>query len=244
MDELRPGVREHIGTAERLPELAPGPPPAGFLDYVKAHTAPLSALLTDLKQNERCVDAFELRAGFAPPGQAVVDVSIQDLCKLPYRTSDGSVPCCPGLTRGLHGCPPHAPEVGETKALLQRAVSLLVIQFAGQEGSAPQGEIHRFMTRVSKTLSQSGYDVLVTYGSGPCKVCPKGCGDTHECRLPDRRFFALEACGFWVNAVCRAAAPYPVLEAAPQPVRWLVDWRLPTQNTTSIAYTTGVLLQG
>jgi len=177
-----------------------------------------------------------------PPQNAVIDPLIQEFCRLPYPTLDGPIPACPGITRGLYGCPPHAPEVGETMQLLLRAGSLLVLQFPGREGHAPQGEIHTFVARVSEALDDQGHSVLETYASGPCKVCPKGCGPAEECRFPHRRLFAFEACGFWVNSICSAAATYPILNGGPKQVRWIKDWRLPSQDTDAVAYTAGVLL--
>jgi hypothetical protein len=243
MNDLAPEVRGYIRQAEALEAVARAPAGGQFTTFARAHTTPLAALLESLKAASPRVAPFTLSAGLVPPGAAIVDASIQGYCGIPYRTPDGVIPGCPGLTRGLHGCPPHAPNPDETRSLLGQATALVLLQFEGHEGSAPQGEVHHFMLTAAKTLAKSGYDVLETYASGPCRVCKNGCGTTADCRLPDRRLFAFEACGFWVNSLVAAASPYPVLNGGPQPVDWIVDWRLPTQNTDAIRYNTGVLLR-
>jgi hypothetical protein len=242
MADLHPDVVAHIRRAEELPPVSDSPPGEPFERFYAEHRSRLAELLATLKADAPRVVSFELKSGLMPPARTIVDASIQELCGLPYRTPHGDIPACPGLTDGLFGCPPHAPPVDETRSLLRKATGLLVLQFGGREGSAPQGEIHHFLLQVSKALVAAGYDVMETYASGPCKVCPKGCGTTEECRFPNRRLFAFEACGIWVNSLVEAARPYPVLNGGPEPVEWLVDWRLPTQNTDSIRYNGGVLL--
>ena len=241
MAELHPDVVSRIRFAEELPPVNESAPGEDFLGFYGEHRTALAELLRSLKAESARVAPFELRSGLLPPRLAIVDASIQEMCGIPYRTPQGLIPECPGLTRGLHGCPPHAPTVEETRALLGRGQSLLLLQFGGREGNAPQGEVHHFMLRVAKALAGGGYNVLETYASGPCCVCPKGCGTAEECRLPERRLFAFEACGFWVNSLIDAASPYPVLNA-PERVEWLIDWRLPTQSTDAIRYNAGVLL--
>jgi predicted metal-binding protein len=243
MEDRRRIIEQHMNNAEQLEQAAGGAPAPGFLDFYENTRQALAELLSQLKSDDSRVEPFELRVAMMPPGQAVVDESIKELCRLPYRTPDGPIPACPGITRGFKGCPPHAPDAELTKDLLRQGTSLLVMQFVGREGSAPQGEIHRFIATAVEALKNAGYTILETYASGPCKVCPKGCGDTEECRFPDRRLFAFEACGFWVPAICRAAAEFPVQGDGPREIRWIKNWRLETQDTDSIAYTTGILLK-
>jgi len=236
-------VLQRIELAEKLAPLSSTAPSDAFLSFFADHRGPLADLLTAQKSTSTKVRPFELRAAMMPPEQAVIEEEIKDLCAIPYRTRNGLIPECPGITRGFKGCPPYAPDVWETKELLGRAESFLIIQFAGEEGSAPQGEVHSFIAKVSETLGEEGYTVLETYASGPCRVCPKGCSADEECRLPDHRLFALEACGFWVPSICRAASKYPVLNDGPREIRWINNWHLPTQDTPLVTYTTGILLK-
>lgn len=243
MDELHENVKQCIESAEQLAPVEAGPPTTEFLNYFARHKGKLSMLLTDLKADEPKVAAFELRAGLMPSKRAVVDPLIQEFCRLPYRTPDGVIPSCPGITRGLHGCPPHAPPTAQTGELFRRAGSLLVLQFEGQEGNIPQGEIHHFLTSVICTLQEQGYLVSATYATGPCKVCSKGCRPDEKCRFPERKLFSLEACGIWVPSVCSGASEFPIVNGGPRQIRWLRDWRLPTQNSNAVRYTAGVLLE-
>ncbi len=177
-----------------------------------------------------------------PPGSSVIDEKMKQLCRIPYRTVDGIIASCPGILRGLKGCPPQAPAASETISLLSGARCFLIVQFEGSEAHIPQSVIHPFIARVAEVLGEHGYNVLETYASGPCRVCPQGCGENQECRQPERRLFSLEACGFWVNSLCREASAFPICEEGPQEVRWIKDWNLVTQDTDSVRYVTGILL--
>ena len=177
-----------------------------------------------------------------PPGDSVIDEGIKHFCRIPYRTVDGPIASCPGALRNWKGCPPHAPAAVKTIDLLSKARSFLIVQLEGSESVTRQSHVHPFIARATKALREREYAVLETYASGPCRVCPRGCGEDQECRQPDWRLFALEACGFWVNSLCKKAAEFPILEDGPQEVRWINDWGLATQDTESVRYVTGILI--
>jgi predicted metal-binding protein len=242
MDRSGLTIEQRIEKAENLAPVESEVPAEEFLDFFEESGDELAQMLSLIKAGTDKLRDFALRAGMLPPGQVVVDEQIKELCKLPYRTPKGMIEECPGITRGFTGCPPFAPSVETTRGLLSASRSLLVLQFAGNENSAPQGDVHSLLAKVTAGLQEKGYRIIETYASGPCRVCPKGCGDSPECRLPDRRMFAFEACGFWVNTVCREAAKFPLLGGGPAVVRWVKNWRLATQDTGEVTYTTGFLL--
>ncbi len=235
-------IEQRIELAENLAPLESGPLTKEFVEFYEESRGELAEMLTSIKADTDKLKSFTLRAGMLPPGQVVLDERIKELCKLPYRTPKGMIDECPGITRGFTGCPPYAPAVEATKELLSASRSILALQFAGNENSAPQGDVHSLLARVTVALKDKGYRIVETYASGPCRVCPKGCGDSPECRLPERRFFALEACGIWVNSICRGASRHPICGGGPEDVQWVKDWRLETQDTHEVTYTTGFLL--
>jgi hypothetical protein len=127
-------------------------------------------------------------------------------------------------------------------ALLLRGRSLLVIQFEGRGDRQQEANLHRFLARLSNLLKEEEYAVLGCYACGPCRVCGDACDEGAECRVPDKRIFALESCGFWINRLCRMASKHPVCGGGPKEVRWIRDWGLPTQDTEAFRFVIGVLL--
>lgn len=235
-------AEDYIRQAEGFAAVSDKRPQKTYLDFYERHRDKIGALLLKLKKGNRPTDEFNLRAGMLPPVSAVIDERIMEFCRLPYRTKDGVISSCPGILYNWKGCPPHSQLVPETIEMLNRAVAFLIVQFEGSKGYGRQGEVHPFISRMSAKLRELGYSILETYASGPCRVCPNGCGDGPECRQPTRRLFALEACGFWVNQLCREAAKSPVLGNPLREVRWIKDWGLPTQDTQSVRFVTGILL--
>ncbi|MFH1038047.1 MAG: DUF2284 domain-containing protein [PVC group bacterium] len=233
---------DYIRLADRMLPVADDKPEAAFLSFHAGHRRRIRSILRALKEDDPSLKGFTLRAGLMPPAGAVVEEEIRGFCRIPYRTVDGSIPSCPGILMHWKGCPPHSPAVTEMVRLLSGAGSFLIIQFEGSEDSGRQGDIHPFLVRAAQALGGEGYSVIETYACGPCRVCARGCGTGPECRQPAKRLFALEACGFWINALCRGAAAFPVCGGGPRPVRWIRDWGLPAQDTRSVRYTTGILL--
>ena len=235
-------TEKYIRRAEGFAVVSEEVPGAEFLDFYERYREKIGVILLDLKKDDKPTGEFTLRAGMMPPESAVIDGRIMDYCRLPYRTVNGVISSCPGILYNWKGCPPHSHPVSETITLLNRAVSFLIVQFEGSQGHDRQREVHPFIDRTAVALRGLGYSVLETYACGPCRVCPNGCGDGPECRQPTRRLFALEACGFWINRLCREAAEFPVLARAPREVCWIRDWGLPTQDTQSVRFVTGILL--
>jgi len=235
-------IEDHIQQAEGFAPVNRQQPGAGFMGFYRSHQEEIAGVLRNLKDDSEPTREFTLRAGMMHPGSAVIDERIMDFCRLPYRTVNGVISSCPGILYNWKGCPPHSQPVSETIALLKQAVSFLIVQFEGSQGYGRQREVHPFIARTSAKLRELGYSILETYASGPCRVCPNGCGDGPECRQPTRRLFALEAGGFWVNSLCREAAKFPLLGRPLVEVRWIKDWGLSTQDTQSVRFVTGILL--
>ena len=235
-------IKDHIQQAEGFAPVNEQQPGAEFISFYRTHREKIAGVLRDLKEGHEPTREFTLRVGMMSPESSVIDGRIMDFCRLPYRTVDEVISSCPGILYNWKGCPPHSQPVSETIALLKRAVSFLIVQFEGSQGYGRQREVHPFIARTSTALRELGYSILETYASGPCRVCPNGCADGPDCRQPTRRLFALEACGFWVNSLCRAAAEYPAMGLPLREVRWIKDWGLPTQDTQSVRFVTGILL--
>jgi len=236
-------MEDYIQQAEGFSAVSETEPSGEFLNFYDRHRDKIGSILLGLKKDDKPTGEFTIRAGMMPPEFAVIDKRIQDFCRLPCRTANGVTPSCSGILNNLKGCPPHSPPASETIALLNRAVSFLIVQLEGSHGHDRHREIHPFITRVSEAFRELGYRVIETYDCGPCCVCPNGCGDDPECRQPTKRLFALESCGFWINRLCREAAKFPVLASAPREIRWIRDWGLPTQDTQAARFVTGILLE-
>ncbi len=231
-----------IKKAERIAPLSNEAPGRAFVDFFEQHRRRTGDILAKLKDKDANMEGFILRAGMMPPEHSVIDEEIKRFCRIPYRTTDGIIAACPGDLRGLKGCPPHAPATVKTMSLLSEARGFLIVQFEGNEARIQQRRIHPFIARAAKALRENGYNVLEAYACGPCRVCPEGCSEDPECRQPEHRLFAPEACGFWVNSLCRGASKFPVCGGGPQEIRWIKDWRLATQDTDSVRYVTGILI--
>ncbi len=233
---------DYIKKAEKIAAVSDKTPSAAFVDFYKQHRRRIGDILLKLKDGDTEVRGFTLRAGMMSPVNSVIDEKIKEFCRIPYRTVDGTVPSCPGVLGNWKGCPPHSPAVRKTISLLSGARSFLIIQFEGSEGHIRQSHVHPFIARATKALCEQGYAVLETYACGPCRVCAQGCGEGRECRQPEQRLFALESCGFWVNSLCRNTSEFPICGGGPLEVRWIKDWNLPTQDTESVRYVTGILI--
>ncbi len=235
-------AEDYIKRTELIAPLSGKKPGPGFVGFYEDQRRRIGEVLLQLKDGDQDLRGFTLRAGMIFPGNAVIAEEIKQLCRLPYRTVDGIIASCPGILCGWKGCPPHAPAVSETVKLLSGARGLLIVQFEGSETDTRQSCLHPFIARTAKTLRERGYPILEMYASGPCRVCPLGCGEEQECRQPARRLFALEACGFGVNHLCRVASEFPICGDGPREVRWIKDWNLPTQDTKTVRFVTGLLI--
>ncbi|HOO77654.1 MAG TPA: DUF2284 domain-containing protein [bacterium] len=235
-------AREYIRQSRRLAPVSAAGATADFADFYDRRAEALGALLERRHAADPALAPGVLRAGLMPPLSSVVAERVKRFCRIPYRTAEGTIPSCPGILRGWKGCPPYAPAVETTRELLSRARGFLVVQLEADEDELSQNRVHPFIARTAQALRGEGFAVLAAYASGPCRVCPRGCAEGEECRRPLRRLFALEACGFWVDALCSAAGAFPVCGGGPRPIRWIRDWNLPSQDTKSVRYTGGFLL--
>ena len=153
-------AEELIQRAEKIAPLSDDDSPAEFVAFYDQCRDGISDMLRDVKRADGHLRAFALRAGMMPPERSVISAEIQRLCEAPYRTTDGTNPSCPGMLRGLKGCPPHAPSIAETRQLLSRARGFLIVQLEGHEGDAQQGRVHALVSRTRRTLGQGGYEIL------------------------------------------------------------------------------------
>ena len=233
---------DYIKLAGKLSPLSDRPPDPRFRDFYRNHDRELADHLLRAGEASAGMSGFTVRAGMMPPDNAVIDEKVRNFCQLPYRTPQGNIPSCPGITRGWKACPPHSPDVTETIELLGEAGCFLIVQLEGNEDRCRQGDVHLYIEQVGGLLQENGYVLLETYASGPCSLCPQRCGDSRDCRQQERRLFALESCGFWVDQLCRKASDFPVLGDGPRLIRWIKDWGLTTQDTMDVRYTTGILI--
>ena len=235
-------AHDYIREAEEIRPVSEEAPGDAFLNFYERNRGQIRETLLLLKDGDTSLKGFTLLAGMMNPVNAVIGERIREFCRLPYRTVEGTIDSCPGILGNWKGCPPHSPAVEETIGLLPGARAFLITQFEGREGEGRQGATHRFTTRVAESLREEGVTVLEAYSCGPCRLCAGGCGENEDCRQPERRLFALESCGFWVNSLCRKASGFPVCGGGPREVRWIKDWDLPSQDTESVRFVTGILL--
>ncbi len=233
---------EHISAGEELAPVSRGRPSAELADFHLRHRVEIGELLRGLEKDEARGRGFSIRAGLMDPLHSVISERVKEFCRLPYRTTGGTIASCPGILEGWKGCPPHPPAVAETVDILSRAPAFLIVQFQGEEDQTRQGDAHVLIEKAARKLRERGYAVREAYACGPCRVCRRGCGEEPDCRQPERRLFALESCGFWVNSLCRRAAEFPLAGGGPEEVRWIRDWGLPEQDISLIRYVTGIVL--
>lgn len=232
---------EYIKLGEGLGPVSDNPPGETFRGLYGDYRRSIEEVLLKLKEEDAKLRDYTLRAGALLPVRAAIREKIRGFCAIPYRHSDGEVSPCGGVVEGWRGCPPYSPAVRETVGLLEKARLFLILQFDGIKDHHRQQYVNRFSKRATEVLENRGLAVIKSYGCGPCRVCSRGCGEG-DCRLPDRRDFALESCGFWVNRLCREAADFPVLGGGTIEIEWVKDWNLPTQKPKSFKSVTGILL--
>jgi len=235
-------AEESIRDGEGIAPVSAGGPSPAFAGFFRREGRKLGEMLGEVLADAAGERGFTVRAGLLDPLNSVISERVRGFCRLPYRTTGGIIAACPGILDNWKACPPHSPEVAETGKILARAAGFLIVQFAGDEDRTVQADAHLLIERAARALAEAGYDVRQVYACGPCRLCPRGCGDAENCRQPKRRLFALESCGFWVNALCRRAGEFPVLGGGPEEVRWIRDWGLPGQDTRDVRYVTGIVL--
>jgi predicted metal-binding protein len=235
-------AEKHIHKGEGIAPVSGGGPSPGFVEFCRRSRRELGDILGEVLEDAAGERGFTLRAGLMDPLHSVISERVREFCRLPYRTSEGTIASCPGILDNWKACPPHSPEVAETSKILSRAAGFLIVQFAGGKDRTVQADAHLLIEKAAGSLAERGYAIRNVYACGPCRICPRGCGEGGECRQPNRRLFALESCGFWVNALCRAAGEFPVFGGGPEEVRWIRDWGLAGQDTGDVRYVTGVIL--
>ncbi|MDP8234944.1 MAG: DUF2284 domain-containing protein [Candidatus Erginobacter occultus] len=235
-------AEKHIRKGEGVASVSGGGPSPGFVEFSRRSRQELGDLLGENLKTAAGERGFIVRAGLMDPLNAVVSERVRGFCRLPYRTTGGTIASCPGILNNWKACPPHPLEIAETIEILSRARGFLIVQFSGEENLTVQGDAHLLIERAAGALAERGYDIRKVYACGPCRLCQRGCGEGEDCRQPKRRLFALESCGFWVNALCRRAGEFPVYGGGPEEVRWIRNWSLPDQDTKVVRYVTGVIL--
>ena len=224
-----------------LVPLADSPPGEAFFRLLDRHGDALAEAVRAARARQPRLRDYRLSMGLVPPLAAIIDPQIRELCAIPFRHREGGVFGCEGVVEGWKGCPPRSPDVAHTVELLRSARALLLLQFDGIRDHHQQKYINRFTRRLGRRLEEIGLSSPGSYGCGPCTMCEKGCDPLEQCRLPDEHTYALESCGFWVNHLCREAAAHP-LGRAPEEIRWVTDWNLPSQRPETFMSITGVLI--
>ncbi len=234
---------EIIDKYENAAQISDEQPDEGFNSFYEEHRDELWDRLSGLKEKAANVEGLEIKAGLMFPPNAKINEEIKEFCAIPFRREDGAVFACEGIVENWKGCPPHSPAVTETLEQISRSSAFLIMQFNGLDDTVYQKYIHHFTLKVRKELTEAGYDLVESYSCGPCRMCAAGCNSNGDCRAPQLRLFALEACGFWVNHLCRKAAEHPVLGGDNWEINWLTDWNLPTQTPPTYRSVTGILLR-
>ncbi len=224
---------------EQISDLVPG---NEFSQLLERNSTRFKKIIMELKENDPNLQGIDLQIGMMSPLNAIICEEIKELCGIPFRREDGSLLACEGVVENWKGCPPHSPPVTESIEQINKATGFLIMQFDGIRNTEYQKYFHKFTLNVEEKLKGDGETVIQSYSCGPCRVCKKGCNDEGECRAPALRLFALEACGFWVNHLCRKAAEFPIYGDKSWEIQWVNDWNLPTQNPPAYKSVTGILL--
>lgn len=233
---------EHIRKGESYFPLSSREPDAAFVARWEKEKERLRDIVLKAKAADKKVTDEVFRAGLMNPLGAAIREEIKSFCAIPYRRQTGPPTPCEGITYGWKGCPPHSPPTEETTSLLFAADAFLILQFSGLRHHAFQKHVHEFTLTLEGKLADAGWEVLQSYGTGPCRLCAGGCAPGGDCRQPGRRRFALESCGFWVPSLCRAAARFPLCGDGDWEIEWIRDWNLPSQSPRTCRAVTGILL--
>ena len=119
----------------------------------------------------------------------------------------------------------------------------MLMQFEGLDDMESQRDIHLFSVQVEKLLSKNGFEVLMGYSCGPCRVCGQGCAMDEDCRSPEARRFALESCGFWINKLCELASENTIHGDDNWKIEWVRDFMFEHQEPKRFRSITGILLK-
>lgn len=89
-------------------------------------------------------------------------------------------------------CPPHSPEVDETRKMISEFTLGLLIHFK------TLAEVTQAIVKIERELFLRNYYKVISFGGGPCKLC-KTCEKT-ACKFPMLARPSMEGCGIDVYA--------------------------------------------
>lgn len=232
-----------IAEGDKLSPLSNEKPDDRFQSFLIQHTDNIRKTILRLYDSAKLINKYGMKVGFVYPRYAVIDESIKRMCCLPYARNDGRQEPCGGITSKRKACPPYSPAVTETRKLLETATAFVILQFESISDTIGQKHIHNFTVQIERELLKNNYSVLQTYCCGPCRVCTEGCTTEENCLHPQLRRFALESCGFWVNALCARAAEYPVYGNSNWKITWVKNWGLSGQTPKDFKSMSGILIK-
>ncbi|MFQ5826230.1 MAG: DUF2284 domain-containing protein [Dehalococcoidia bacterium] len=116
-------------------------------------------------------------------------------------------------------CPPYAPspeETAETLKMYQRAllVGFYDLRRDEMQETPRRLDIHRLLYELERTAFLEGYHKALSYGAGPCRLCPECPAEklenpslfyTKECKVPKEARPSMEAAGMDVYATAHRA---------------------------------------
>lgn len=156
------------------------------------------------------------KVGWLPATLVITDERIRGMCRnlftIPkeYVGKTGiSYGSCPG-SGNLSACPPFSLSSQEARNRLDQADIFIAIQSCKflKPVDIPAWQdvlVSKFKKTIEKEEGKGA--VTAAFGAGPCQLChPKPCLGGGECRMPDKRIFALESVGIPVAQLCRDIA--------------------------------------
>jgi len=152
------------------------------------------------------------RVGWMPAELIITDQRIREMCRnmftLPKsyaeKTGIGFGPC-PGHGK-MSACPPFSYTAHEAREKFDAADIFIALQSV--YFTLPpkiRGWQDVLLHRVKKEIEKQAGEGTVTaaFGAGPCQLCnPNPCLGGGECRIPEKRLFALESVGVPVARLC------------------------------------------
>ena len=207
------------GAQEKAGLYASSPGTVSFLRELSGRIPSFGALFPLL-------DFEKFSISLVNPEVIIARNNIKGLCWTEYLRYDASgSECaqapCGGIIKKRSACPQYAWTAAETDAMIKKSSLFVTFVFSGLSHPYAQVEIHKFLLEAEKILKGSGFEIVESFGSGPCRICEEECLMNGDCRLPGERRFSLESCGIMVESITQAA-PYLTLYGSRE--NWKLEW--------------------
>jgi predicted metal-binding protein len=156
------------------------------------------------------------KADWMPTELVITDQRIREMCRNMFSYPEEYVKAtglrfgpCPGFGR-MSACPTFSPRPEEIREKLNNSDIFIGLQSKYFTSRPEITGWHEFLVRKLKkeieNVEGKG-SVTLAFGAGPCQIChPKPCLGGGECRVPDKRLFALESVGIPVGQLCNDMA--------------------------------------